>query len=354
MNDETRQQIALFRYGILSPLISGNDQAYSSKSAFFRDAASKVHINPRGVETSLSITTLERWYRSYLKNGFDGLIPKRREDTGRSRKLDEDMKEQIHYLKQEYPRIPATLIYQKLLANGTITKATVSLSTINRYANQLNHDMKYTANKDMKRYERPHINEVWYGDSSVGPRITIDGKKKKVWIIALIDDASRMIVGIDLFFHDNTLNVISVVESAVRKHGKPKTLSFDNGSSYKNKQIQLLAARIGTALHYNPPYTPTGKAKIERWFKTLKQHWMSTLNMGDFKTLDALRESLMIYVHHYNHQAHGSLNGLTPTDRFFEESYLIKRLSDNDLKYSFLLETERRVSADNVVTIDPT
>lgn len=37
-------------------------------------------------------------------------------------------------------------------------------------------------NKDMRRYERAHINEVWYVDSSVGPYLKIDGKKKKVWI----------------------------------------------------------------------------------------------------------------------------------------------------------------------------
>lgn len=30
----------------------------------------------------------------------------------------------------------------------------------------------------MRRYERPHINEVWCGDSSVGPKfIDTDGKK---------------------------------------------------------------------------------------------------------------------------------------------------------------------------------
>ena len=53
---------------------------------------------------------------------------------------------------------------------------------------------------DMRRYERPHINEVWCGDSSVGPYLkTDDGRKHKVYIIALIDDASRFIVGIALF-----------------------------------------------------------------------------------------------------------------------------------------------------------
>lgn len=61
----------------------------------------------------------------------------------------------------------------------------------------------------MRRYERPHINEVWCGDTSVGPYLkTPDGKKHKVFIIALIDDASRFIVGIDIFFNDNFINLI--------------------------------------------------------------------------------------------------------------------------------------------------
>lgn len=352
MNDETRQQIALFRYGILAPLISGTYDGIDSRKGFFRDAASKTYINPRGVDTKLSASTLERWFYRYQKHGFDALLPQRRHDTGMSRKLDNDMIEQINYLKQEYPRIPATLIHQKLIDNGTINKGEISLSTVNRYINQLNLKTKYTPNKEMHRYERPHINEVWCGDSSVGPYLMVDGKKKKVWIIALLDDTSRMITGIDVFFHDNFVNVMSVIKSGVSKFGKPKVLNFDNGPSYKNKQISLLAARIGTSLNYNPPYTPTGKAKIERWFKTLKQQWMSQLNMADFRSLDDLRVSLSRYVKTYNQQVHSSLNGLSPMDRFFKESALIKRLSDEHITYGFLLEIERRVSIDNVVVIN--
>jgi len=354
MNDETRQKIALFRYSILAPLISGTYDSTKSKKAFFRDAALRIYTNPRGIDTRLSAATIERWYYRYQRDDFDALLPKRRNDTGHSRKLDDDMIEQIKYLKKEYPRIPATLIHQKLISNNTIIKGEVSLSTINRYINQLNRENRFTNNKDMRRYERPHINEVWCGDSSVGPYLTIDGKKHKVWIIALLDDASRMIIGIDVFFNDNMVNVMSVLKSAVSKYGRPKRLNFDNGSSYKNKQISLLAARIGTTLNYNPPYTPTGKAKIERFFKTLKQQWMSQLNMKDFPSLDALRLSIVEYVRSYNQREHSSLNGMAPIDRFFSESVIIKRLSDEQIEKSFLLEIERRVSADSVVIIDET
>ncbi|MFQ6822938.1 MAG: hypothetical protein ACLRTZ_05910 [Agathobacter sp.] len=75
----------------------------------------------------------------------------------------------------------------------------------------------------MRRYERPHINEVWCGDSSVGPYLkTDDGKKHRVYIIALIDDASRFIVGIDVFFNDNFVNLMSVIKSAVARYGRPR------------------------------------------------------------------------------------------------------------------------------------
>ncbi len=263
MNQEKRREIALFRYAIIAPIISGTFEEHNSLKGFFRDASKKVYTNPRGYDTRVSDTTIERWYYQYRKHGFDALLPKRRQDTGLSRKLDEDMIEQIQFLKQTYPRLPATLIFQNLIDKGTIRKGDISLSTVNRYINHLNLETGSTTNKDMRRYERAHINEVWYGDSSVGPYLKIDGKKKKVWIQAIIYDASRYIVGIDIFFNDSFVNLMSVLKTAVTKFGKPKILSFDNGSAYKNKQISLLAARIGTTLNYNLPRTPTQKAYVK-------------------------------------------------------------------------------------------
>jgi len=354
MNDDQRQKIALFRYGIIAPAVSGNYDETRSLKGFFRDAARKSYTNPRGEDTKVAASTIERWFYNYRDGGFDALIPQRRIDTGMFRKMDSDLIEQITYLKTEYPRLPATFIHQKLIDNGTLTKGEVSLSTITRFINKLKSQQKFTNNADMRRYEREHINEVWCGDSSVGPYLTIDGKKKRTYVIALIDDASRMIVGIDLFFHDNFIHLMSVMKTAVTRFGRPKMLNFDNGASYRNKQMELLAARIGTVIHYNQPYAPTGKAKIERWFRTMKDHWMAGLYMKDFSSLEELRLSLMAYVNSYNKTVHSSLNGMTPQDRFFSESVLMKRISDEEIHKGFLLEYERRVSSDHVIVIDET
>lgn len=351
MDEKTRNAYALFRYGIIAPLVTGHSDDYKSKSEFFRVAATKKYENPQGNTVTFHPHTIQRYYDKYLKGGFEALKPLRRSDEGTPRKIDEDVKTQVQYLHKEYPRLPATLIYQKLQDNGTITKRDLSLSTVTRYLSRLKKEEGFIL-KEYRRYELEHINEVWYGDSSVGPYLHLGKEKKKVWIIALIDDASRFIVGIDIFFNDNYVNLLSVIRSAVIKYGKPKTMKFDNGANYRSAQMELLGARMGTAVHYAPPYTPTGKAKIERWFRTMKDQWQSSLNMNDFHSLDELRESLLAWVQKYNQTAHESLNGKTPQDRFFEESHLIIRLDDDRIKKTFLLEVERRVSKDNIVIIE--
>lgn len=355
MNQQQQQQVALMRYGAIAPLITGLDEDYPSQNAFYEEISAKGIPGPDGKLHHYAPATIEKWYLNYKKNGFDALLPKTRADAGMSRKLDEDLQEQIRYLKSNYPRMSAAAIFRQLSSNGSIAFGQVSESTVCRFVNQVQAELRQTPNRDMRRYERPHINEVWCGDSSVGPKLTSpDGKKHRVYIIALIDDASRFITGIDLFFHDNFVNLMSVMKSAVARYGRPKVFNFDNGKSYRNKQMELLAARIGSTLSYCQPYTPTGKAKIERWFRTMKDQWMASLSMHDFHSLDELRGSLMAYVQNYNQSPHSSLRGQTPMDRFFSEPEQIRRLSGEDIDRNFLLEIERRVSADSVIVIDQT
>ena len=350
MTEKEKEKIALFRYGILSPLITGSYEGKDTE--FYREAASKTYESIKGKEISFHAYTFFRWHKAYLENGFDGLKPKGRVDENHYRKLSDDAIEEIKFNLNEYPRIPATVIYQKLLDNNTITAKTTSLSTVTRFVSSYKENIKLNTNKDMRRYEKQHINELWCGDSSVGPYIKVDGQKYKTYIIALIDDASRFIVGIDIFYNDNFVNLMSVIKSAITKYGKPKKFNFDNGSNYRSNQMNLLAARIGVAINYNPIHTPTSKAKIERWFRTLKDHWMASINYNDFHNLDELRKSLLEYVQKYNSEIHSSLNGKSPIDRFFEESNMIIRMSEERIDKAFLLEAERKVSNDNVIVIE--
>ncbi len=353
MTQEEKQKIALMRYGVIAPLVTDTTN-FPCLDAFYMDAALKRDPGPDGSLRNFAASTIEKWYRMYKRHGFDGLLPAGRSDAGKSRKLDSDMMEYIRHLKTNFPRLSAAAIYRHLHDDGmVVAHGEISESTVCRYLNKIQMELKRSTNRDMRRYERPHINEVWCGDSSVGPYLKApDGGKKKVYIIALIDDASRFIVGIDVFYNDNFVNLMSVMKSAVTKHGRPKIFNFDNGSAYKNKQMELLAARIGSTLNYCQPYTPTAKAKIERWFRTMKDQWLAGLDIRAFNDLAQLRESLFTYVYSYNMTPHASLGGKTPQERFFCEPEQIRRLTLEETDKAFLLEVERRVSADNVVTID--
>ena len=263
MKKEKQQEIALMRYSAIAPLAAGLDDEYLTQQEYYESVSAKGLRGPDGRIHHFAPSTIERWYLDYRKQGFEGLIPAGRADAGKSRVLDEDIQEQIRFLKKTYPRMSAAAIYRHLRCNGVIAHGQASESTVCRYLAQIRNELDESPNKDLRRYERPHINEVWCGDTTYGPKMTDkDGKKHRLYIIALIDDASRFITGVDVFYNDNFVNLMSVMKSAVSKYGRPKVLNFDNGASFRNKQMELLAARIGTVLHYCEPYTPIQKAKI--------------------------------------------------------------------------------------------
>lgn len=352
MEQEYRHAVALMRYSAIAPLIPGLPEGYRNLTDYLEQASRKGLMHPDGEVRNYAPKTLYKWYFNYRKGGFDALLPSGRSDCGKPRKLDDDLKERIAYFKGRYPRMGSAAIFRQLKEEGCIKNGELSESTVNRYVNSLSLEVGNAHLQDMRRYERPHINEVWCGDSSVGPYLKMpDGRKRRVYVIALIDDASRLVTGAGLFFEDTFANLMSVMKGAVAKYGVPKVFNFDNGSAYKNKQMELLAARIGSTINYCKPYTPTAKAKVERWFRTMKDQWMASLDMRDFSSLDALSGSLSSYVRSYNLSAHSSLKGKSPQERFFCEPEKVRRLSEEKIKTDFLLELERRVSADSVVSI---
>lgn len=351
MNNKEKEQIALFRYSIIVPLISGTHN-FSSKNAFFLDVSTRKHRYIDGSLISISYSTIERWYYNYRKSGFDGLKPNSRSDTGARRKLDDELMAVINHYVNTHPRLPATAIYEDLIKTGHITNSEVSLSTITRYVSYYKSNKSIVSHSQLLRYELEHINDVWCCDTSYSFKLTVNGIKKRTYIVAIIDDASRLIVGCDVFFNDNYANFMSVLKSAIKRYGKPKLLNVDNGTPYRNGQIDLLCARLGISLHHCAPYSPVQKAKIERWFRTMKDHFMALYNVNASTTLETYRNDLLEYVNSYNNSIHTSLNGLSPNQRFFDSNDQIIKVDNDDLDSLFLLEIERKVSADSIVCID--
>ncbi|MDZ5723405.1 hypothetical protein [Acetobacterium sp. K1/6] len=71
MNQNAAQAIALMRYAY----ISGLSDQYPSNEAFFREASLKGVLLANGSTRHFAPQTIKYWYRNYLRDGFDGLIP---------------------------------------------------------------------------------------------------------------------------------------------------------------------------------------------------------------------------------------------------------------------------------------
>lgn len=350
MNENIKNEIALFRYGLIAPLVTGAI-THISKAKFFLECSQKKYIL-LGESVSLSARTIEQYYYDYMNLGYESLKPKTRSDKFITRKIDDEIKSVINHYIDKYPRLPATAIHEVLINNNYICKTDVSLSTISRYISKYKKDNKIILHREYRRYEAKSVNDIWCCDTSYSFYIYEKGTKRRTYVIAILDDASRYIIGYGVFFEDNYQNFLSVLKQAVKKYGVPKTLNCDNGGPYKNKQIEILCAKLGTKLYHSAPYSPEDKAKVERWFRTMKDHFSSTYHVTTNTTLNDVNDDLSEYILGYNTKKHSSLNDHTPTQRYFDFGESIRRITDEEIESFFLMEIERKVSKDNVISIE--
>jgi len=349
-----KQDVALFRYGLIAPLIT---QTYEeeSKEAYFRNVASKTYVF-KGKEEKFSIGTIKSWYLSYKKEGYDALLPKTRSDACTSRKLNKDTIEQIKDIKKNYPHISGTLVYQKLSEDGFINPNDVCLGTVLKYIRDNKEYFNEIDGIDRRAFVMEHANDCWQADTSHGPYLTIDKKKVLTYLIAIIDDASRMIVDAKFFFNDNSINLQEVMKNAVKTYGIPKKLFVDNGKTYKNDQFNIICASLGLILIHARPYSGASKGKIERFFHTMKASWMRGLKWDDIKSIDELNEKLNVFINEYNNTIHSTLKEENeyyhkPKDRWFKDANLIKKIDNNIIDLAFLHTAYPTIRSDAIANI---
>lgn len=351
MDEKKRQDIALFKYSLVAPLVT---KTYTQKSAkeYLEEITARVHDTPRGPR-EYAPSTLKGWLRQYRKHGINGLYPKIRSDKGKLRKLSDEAKEFIITAKKGNPKRTAKSIYQELIAKGYVHFKDISLSTIQRFISKANISRKKLEPMDMKAFEFEFPNECWQSDVSQGPYLNLNGKKRKTYIIAFLDDSSRIVVHAEAFFRENFLSLLTSFKKAVGKRGVPKKLFVDNGKIYKSKQMQLICASLGTVLAYAEPFRPEAKGKVERLFRTLHDQWMNIIDWNDFNSLTELNDSLYDYVENtYNQTIHSSINA-KPIDKFLKHIDKLNMIrSKKKLDYMFLYRLNRTVRNDATIPLN--
>ena len=351
--DAKKNEIALFRYGLISSLIN-NTYEEKSKEEYYRKAAiGSYTLN--GKDIKVRAATIKGWYIDYCKFGFDGLIPKTRTDLNTSRKISNEAQEKIIECKKIYPHISGTLIYHKLIEDGYINEFEVSKSTVLKFIRDNYLLFGDDGKVDRRAFEMEFANDMWDADTSHGPYLTINNQKIKTYLIALIDDASRLITNAKFYFEDNAINFQKTFKEGLKKYGIPKKIFLDNGKTYKNEQLSIICANCGMELIYTKPYSPQSKAKIERWFHTMKETWMRGINWEDIKSLDELNDMLNDFINEYNNKTHSSLKdgdrNISPKERWFKNQDKIRKIDNNQIDEYFLHTAYPTIRSDSVAHI---
>lgn len=313
-------------------------------------------------ETKLSYRftwrTIETWLTRYKKHGVTSLDNKTRADKNTQRKvsasqLAEAINDVLPKLSlNKVGKVPKSTLYAQLLKHHYFTRQQLSPTSFYRFVRE--HDLlnQSTCEKLRKSFAMLHANELWQGDTMHGPAIQQhNGQWKKTFLIAFIDDASRLITHAEFFYRDNTDNMISAFRKALYKRGKPERLYFDNGSNYTSKEILQACLRLDIRLSHAPVRDGAAKGKIERFFRGFRDRFLVTHQV--FDSLEQLNDLSQDWIENqYNNQPHSSIQ-MKPLDRFSLDHSRINYLTNNEYTEEvFFVEEDRKASAVNVFSIN--
>lgn len=350
MTENPKRDVAVFRFGVICDFVNGPKLDHGQKEALIKEKCARKWSIPNSDKTRISRSTILRWIKLYEKGGgrIEALYPKDRSDQGKSRTLDEETALTLISIRNEFPAVTAKKLIHIMNERELITPGLdLNLSKVYRFLHQNNLMNRHTP-CDRRKFEAELPNDLWQADVMHGPQVEFDGKQKKSYLIAIIDDHSRMIVHGEFYLSEKLTSWLHAFEKGLLRRGLPRKLFADNGAAFRSKHFEQVTASLGIALIHSRPYCPQGKGKIERWFKTVRSDFLPAYKVT---TLNRLNEDFKTWVEEsYNQQKH-SATGQKPLDRFVSNTQCL-RTAPKNLRDHFRKTVLRRVAKDRTVTID--
>lgn len=330
-----------------------------SIQARIKQVATRTFIDQQtGCDYQFTWRTISTWLYRFKKHGIITLDRKTRADKNSYRKIQlNEVAEAINEVmptlsKNKKGSIPKMALYRKLLKQNYFQRSQLSQTVFYRMIREhdlLNHEQ---TQKLRQSFAMQFANELWQADTMYGPSIKQpNGKWRKTFLIAFIDDASRVITHGEFFYRDNTENMIDAFKTSLYKRGKPERLYFDNGSNYTSKEILQACVRLNIHLSHAPIRDGAAKGKIERFFRGFRDRFL--VQHVEFTSLEQLNELTHNWIENdYNSKHHTGIQ-MVPIDRFNLDHSRIKFLTHDEYSEEvFFIEEHRKVSKTNVFSIN--
>jgi transposase InsO family protein len=347
MEKDIREQIALARYAIISPVLAEPGRV---QNQYFREQAEREHDFPRYGRRRLKVSTMKAWLRGYRREGFEGLKPKTRSDGGRPRRLTPEMLKAVEVKAKAYPFWSVQKLYEELCAQHLLGDPPVHYNTLLRVVKAHGWLPAKGRTDVRKSFEVAEVNELWLADFLHGPPVRNGTRSGKAILCAIIDDHSRMIVGHGWGASETIGSLTVVLKEAFGAYGIPKRLYVDNGPSFSCDLLARSCALAGISLIHSKPYDSPSRGKVERFFRTVRERFLTGLHQP--LSLQDLQEAFALWLQdQYHHKIHRGIDQ-RPIDRYQTSSgrVQIRRLAKEELNEIFLVRHERVVNHDATIS----
>jgi putative transposase len=349
--DPKQERLALFRFGVIAPLVCRQFETGEERRLVRQEALSKTYTTPDGTAVQVSYRTLRWWIQRYKTAGLAGLcdgMNTPRKNKGSCVAIPTDVLEEAVRLRQERSDRTVVQIVKLLESSRNIEPGTISPRTLARQLKNKGATRKKIERGDgyFQRRECLYANEMWQADTSFAlwlPDPVNPNKRKRTKLIAFIDDASRLCVHAEFYFDEKLPNLVDAFSKALLKRGKPNQLLLDNGSNYRSLLMEGMCAQLEIELSFCKPRRPQGKGKIERWFKTLKESWLEEASRAGIVSLDELNKQLHSWIEHEYHARIHSEIEMTPTARWARDDSRIRYVASDEIRRALMIRERRRV-----------
>lgn len=317
---------------------------------------------------SIPIRTLSLWVKKYHTHGLAGLARQSRGDKGLPRN-DSTLQTAIQGIYLKKPMLSGAAIHR--LIQDYCQKKNLkipSYRSVCRVIFNIPDDMLLLGQQGSKAYKQQYDllyiraadnpNEVWQADHVLLDFDVLNDKNKpqKPWLTVVIDDCSRVICGYELSFLSPSAQKTSLCfrHAIWRKPdpnwsvlGVPEIFYTDHGSDFTSKHIEQVCIDLKVELIFSLIGQPRGRGKIERFFRTLNQRLIHTLqavtqngSKSNYLGLKVLDSVIYAFIIEYNHTIHPEIDS-TPAARWQLDGF-IPQLVDSLEHLDLLLLTEAK------------
>jgi transposase InsO family protein len=286
-------------------------------------------------EKKVDKSLIRQWVKAFNATGLAGLQPKSTRPHRQPRKTAKWVVDKIIKLKEENPELGSGSVSDHLKRFASITLSAATIGKLFKKNGipdgdaghaEARHRTRGDKDRNLEkiveaetgeweRFARPNPNDMWQMDI----KYFHIRDAHRVYLISALDDCSRFIVNWGLFKEQTADNVLEVLRGSLAKHGAPGEILTDQGAQFKQwngvTRFEKLLAKLRIKHIKARSHHPQTCGKIEAFHKTLTRE---LLDKEFFFSQEHAAEKIGQFVEHYNYaRPHTSLDGHTPSDRYF-------------------------------------